>query len=142
MVTLLLIVYMLQGAVHPRWALLPLLVPTVLLVGLLGLAMGILVSSATTKYRDLLHLVGFGVQLWMYMSPVIYPLSQFSGTRLYGLLLVNPMTAPMELFRLAILGVGTVRPVSVCSTLAFTGVMVPLSVVVFNRIQKNFLDTI
>ena len=96
----------------------------------------------TTKYRDLQHLVGFGVQLWMYSSPVIYPVSQFSDGPWYRILLLNPMTAPMELFRLALLGTGTVHVVSVLSTLVFSGILIPLSILVFNRVEKNFIDTV
>ena len=120
-----------------------LLIPVELLhLGIMGLGVGIIISSLTTKYRDLQHLVGFGVQLWMYSSPVIYPVSQFSDGPWYRILLLNPMTAPMELFRLALLGTGTVHVVSVLSTLVFSGILIPLSILVFNRVEKNFIDTV
>ena len=142
MITCLLIWNITRGTISIRPAFLPLLIPTVLVTGLLGMALGVLVSSVTTKYRDLMHLVGFATQLWMYLSPVIYPLSQFSGSSMYWILLLNPLTAPMELFRLALLGTGTVHAVSVLSTLVFTAVMVPLSAFIFNRVEKNFIDTV
>ena len=142
MVSVLLVPYCLQGTIRLRPTMLPLLVLPLLITGLLGLALGILVSSVTTKYRDLQHLVGFGVQLWMYSSPVIYPVSQFSDGLWYRILLLNPMTAPMELFRLALLGTGTVHVVSVLSTLVFSGILIPLSILVFNRVEKNFIDTV
>ena len=142
MVSVLLVPYCLQGTIRLRPTMLPLLILPLLITGLLGLALGILVSSVTTKYRDLQHLVGFGVQLWMYSSPVIYPVSQFSDGLWYRILLLNPMTAPMELFRLALLGTGTVHVVSVLSTLVFSGILIPLSILVFNRVEKNFIDTV
>ena len=142
MVSVLLVPYCLQGTIRLRPTMLPLLILPLLITGLLGLALGILVSSVTTKYRDLQHLVGFGVQLWMYSSPVIYPVSQFSDGPWYRILLLNPMTAPMELFRLALLGTGTVHVVSVLSTLVFSGILIPLSILVFNRVEKNFIDTV
>ena len=142
MVSVLLVPYCLQGTIRLRPTMLPLLILPLLITGLLGLALGILVSSVTTKYRDLQHLVGFGVQLWMYSSPVIYPVSQFSDGLWYRILLLNPMTAPMELFRLALLGTGTVHVVSVLSTLVFSGILIPLSILLFNRVEKNFIDTV
>ena len=142
MVSVLLVPYCLQGTIRLRPTMLPLLILPLLITGLLGLALGILVSSVTTKYRDLQHLVGFGVQLWMYSSPVIYPVSQFSDGLWYRILLLNPMTAPMELFRRALLGTGTVHVVSVLSTLVFSGILIPLSILVFNRVEKNFIDTV
>ncbi len=142
MVSVLLVPYCLQGTIRLRPTMLPLLILPVLITGLLGLALGILVSSVTTKYRDLQHLVGYGVQLWMYLSPVIYPVSQFSDGPWYRIFLLNPLTAPMELFRLALLGTGTVHVISVLSTLVFSGILIPMSILVFNRVEKNFIDTV
>ena len=142
MVAVILAVYWVRGDVHPHPLLLLVLIVPVLITGLLGLSLGVLVSSVTTKYRDLQHLVSFGVQLWMYISPVIYPVTQFAGGRWYYILLLNPLTAPMEFYRLALLGVGTVHPVSIISTVVFSAVLIPFSMVVFNRVEKNFIDTV
>ena len=92
----LLLVYLAKGEVSPQWALMPLAVPLVLQVGLLGLGCGVIVSSLTTRYRDLMVVVTFGVQLWMYGSPVVYPLSMIENPLLRGVMIANPMTAPME----------------------------------------------
>ena len=134
--------YLLRGAVHPNWALLPLLVPTIAVMGIMGASIGVLISSVTTKYRDLQFLVGFGLQLWMLASPVVYPLSQISSPRWSFLMQLNPTTAPMEFFRLAILGTGTIGWVSLLSTLLFVVVATPLSVLTFNHVERTFIDSV
>lgn len=123
------------------WALaLPLVV---VLVMLLGLGVGIIVSSLTTKYRDLAIAVGFGVQLWMYVSPVVYPLSTLDNSpRLRALMLANPMTAPVEAFRLATLGTGTVTAGMLVYSAVFTLAALALGIILFSRIEKTFMDTV
>src|SRR5699024_11073576 len=98
---LMLLYYVAKGQVEPNWALMPLTALLLVQVGLLGLGCGIIVSSLTTRYRDLMVVVTFGVQLWMYGTPVVYPLSMISGMSrvLYAAMILNPMTAPMETFR-------------------------------------------
>ena len=142
MVAVLIVFYLIRGEVTPSFGLLPLVIPTIAVTGMMGLSVGILISSVTTKYRDLQLLVRFGVQLWMYASPVIYPIAQMNGGFWYRLLLINPMTAPMELFRLSVLGTGSVPAVSVVSTAVFAGVMIPVSILVFNRVERHFIDTV
>lgn len=97
-------------------------VPLVVLeVMLLGLGVGIIVSALTTKYRDLAIAVSFGVQLWMYISPVVYPLSSLEESpRLQMLMRLNPMTAPIEVFRMGTLGTGTVEVGSLIYSLIVT----------------------
>ena len=99
-------------------------------VMLLGLGVGIIVSSLTTKYRDLAIAVGFGVQLWMYASPVVYPQSMLeSSPRLKVLVQLNPMTSPIEIFRMATLGTGTVTTFGIVYSLVFTAAALVLGVV-------------
>ena len=119
-------------------------VPFVILeVMLLGLGVGIIVSSLTTKYRDLAIAVGFGVQLWMYASPVVYPLSMLDASpRLRVLVQLNPMTSPIEIFRMATLGTGTVTMFGIVYSLVFTAAALVLGVVLFSRIEKTFMDTV
>ena len=120
------------------------LLPVILLqTGLLGLGLGVLVSGMTTKYRDLTFVVDFGVSLWMYASPVVYPLSQVktSGS-IYSVMTSNPMTAPLELFRLILLGQGTLKPETVFSCLLFTAAALLCGTLVFNRVERDFIDTI
>ena len=93
---ILLLVYLASGARSARTGACCCCVPLVLQVGLLGLGCGIIVSSLTTRYRDLMVVVTFGVQLWMYGSPVVYPLSMITHPSLRAVMVINPMTAPME----------------------------------------------
>lgn len=121
------------------WAL-PLVIVEVML---LGLGVGIIVSALTTKYRDLAIAVSFGVQLWMYISPVVYPLSSLDNSpRLQMLMRLNPMTAPIEVFRMATLGTGTVEVGNLIYSLIFTAAALALGVILFSRIEKTFMDTV
>ena len=118
-------------------------VPLVVLeVMLLGLGVGIIVSSLTTKYRDLAIAVGFGVQLWMYGSPVVYPLSMIENPLLRGVMIANPMTAPMETFRYIFFGSGQVTGVMWAASLAWTAVLLVLGLSLFSKVEKTFVDTV
>ena len=121
------------------WIVLPFLL---LQLGLMGMGVGIIISSMTTKYRDLSILVGFGIQLWMYGTPVVYPLSQLPQGWMRTLSLMNPVTAPVELFRFVLLGEGLFSPASYLWSLGFTVLVAVLGVVVFNHVEKTFLDTV
>ena len=126
--------------VHPlRWLLIPLIL---LELGLLGMGVGILISSLTAKYRDLSVLVGFGVGLWMYATPVVYPLSELGDGTLRGLILLNPVTAPMELFRWCLLGTGTLLPTPLAVSAAVTMAVLLAGIVVFNQVERTFMDTV
>lgn len=118
--------------------LLPLLI---LQMAALGLGCGILVSSLTTKYRDLTQLVGFGVQLWMYATPVVYP-SSIVPEKYQWLMALNPMAPIIESFRYAYLGVGTVDIGSIVTSGVMTLVLLFVGVVLFSRIEKSFMDTV
>lgn len=142
MVFLLLIYHVIRGEVSPNWGCW-LLIPFVLLhLGLLGLGFGIIVSSLTTKYRDLNILVGFGVQLWMYATPIVYPMSQLGNSWLKPILMINPVTMPVELFRYALLGQGTVIPGYLVFSILFTLAVAVVGIMIFNRVEKTFMDTV
>ena len=141
-ITVVIIIYMVQGAVHPNWVMILLIIPVVLLVAVMGFGVGIIISGMTTKYRDLTFLVGFGITLWMYASPVIYPYSQLGPGILQTLMRFNPMTMPMELFRLILTGKGTVDPVSCVSSILFACLFLTLGLLVFRRVERTFVDTI
>lgn len=112
-------------------------------VALLGLGVGIIVSSLTTKYRDLAIAVTFGVQLWMYATPVVYSMNTLGNQpRLAFLVRLNPMTAPVELFRAATLGVGTFTGWQLLYSAVCTLVLLAIGVVLFSRIEKTFMDTV
>lgn len=141
LVLLFLMHYLLRGQVRPNWEAWLLIPVAVAQLGLLGLGVGILVSSLTTKYRDLSVLMGFGMQLWMYATPIVYPASEAAGW-LGKLLGVNPVTAPVELIRYALLGKGTVALASCALSLIVTIGVAAVGAAVFNRVEKTFLDTV
>lgn len=142
MVMLVLVYYLFQGKVSPNWTAW-LLIPFVLLVlGAMGLGLGIIISSLTTKYRDLSILVGFGVTLWMYATPIVYPISQLGDGIIKTILYINPVTAPVELFRYAVLGKGMVSLPLLAVSLAFTTIVLLIGILVFNRVEKTFMDTV
>jgi lipopolysaccharide transport system permease protein len=142
MVIALLVYYAVTGRVEIhllRWLLIPVLL---LLLGMMGMGCGILISSLTTKYRDLSVLVGFGIGLWMYATPVVYPMSELGDGILKNLIQLNPVAAPVELFRYAVLGVGTVNVTSMIISVLFTYIVLLLGIVVFNRVERTFMDTV
>ena len=131
----------------PNWYLLlfPLLI--VLLAGL-ALGFGIIVSSMTTKYRDLQILFSFVVQLWMYGTPIVYPLSQVAGKKVLGMdlqliMCLNPVTPVIETFKHGALGAGEfVGWGWLGYSFAFMLVVLALGIVIFNKVQKSFMDTV
>ncbi|NVN97993.1 MAG: ABC transporter permease [Geobacteraceae bacterium] len=137
-----LIFYNFQGAVigfNPLYILaLPLLI---LQIAALGLGFGIIVSSLTTKYRDLVQLVGFGVQLWMYATPIAYPSSQVPD-RWQWVIALNPMTPVVEMFRFTFLGVGTINLWQIGQSLMATVIILFIGIILFSRVEKNFMDTV
>lgn len=142
MVLILLVYYLIKGAVSPNWWAW-LLLPFVLVhLGLMGLGVGIIISSMTTKYRDLSILVGFGISLWMYATPVVYPLSQLGEGNLKTLLMINPATAPIEVFRYAILGQGTINISYLILSVVFTVFVMLFGIMVFNKTERTFMDTV
>jgi lipopolysaccharide transport system permease protein len=134
-------VYCFKGAVlHPNLAiaLMPVLLMT---MAALGLGVGIIVSSLTVKYRDLQVLVTFGVQLLMYATPVIFPMSMISE-KYRWLILANPMSALLETFRYSFLGAGTFNPLQLAYSLAASLIILLIGVVLFNRVERTFTDTV
>ena len=119
-----------------------LLVPIlILLMGLLGLSFGILITSLTTKYRDLKFLIQFGVNLLMYASPIIYPVNTLTGN-LKTIVLLNPVTSIIETFKYGFFSQGTLNYFYLLYSILFTLVLLTFSLRVFARIEKNFIDTI
>ncbi|MBQ5610536.1 MAG: ABC transporter permease [Fibrobacteraceae bacterium] len=114
----------------------------ILLLSGLALGFGVLFSSLTTKYRDLTFLLSFLVQLWMYATPVIYPLSTIENPTLKTLMLLNPMTAILETFKYAVLGVGQFRFEYLTYSALFTFFIMAIGIVVFNKVQRTFMDTV
>ena len=141
-ISTMLLFYVVCGEVAPNWAAMPLLLPIVLQVGLLGLGCGIIVSSVTTRYRDLMVVVTFGVQLWMYGTPVVYPLSMISNPLLRAVMIANPMTAPMESFRAVCFSSGEVSVLMWVISLAWTVALLGVGISLFGKVEKTFVDTV
>ena len=112
-----------------------------LMMAALGLGLGVIISSMTTRYRDLTVLVGFGVQLLMYASPIIYPLSALPEEWRFWAAL-NPIAPIVELFRYAYLGAGTVNlPMLAYSLLIISGILF-IGIIMFNKVERTFMDTV
>ena len=142
LVVILLGYYIWKGAVSPHWEALLLIFLLLLWLGCMGMGVGILISSVTTKYRDLSVLVGFGMSLWMYGTPVVYPMSILPEGILKKIILLNPVTAPMGMFRYILLGEGSILPVSIGVSLLFTILVMLGGIVVFNKVERTFMDTV
>ncbi len=136
-----------ESAAHFNWY--ALLFPVlVLMMAGLALGFGILFSSMTTKYRDLQVLFSFGVSLWMYATPIVYPLSQtksmyWNGIHVHKLMCFNPVTPIIETFKYGFLGAGEfVGWRWLVYSFVFMTVLLALGIVVFNKVQKSFMDTV
>ena len=113
-------------------------------LAMLGLGCGVIISSCTTKYRDLRFLVGFGVSLWMYGTPVAYSMSLFRGSILYRIVRFNPVTPVIEMLRYGFLGpeAGSLDWVSYGASWGFTVALLAGGVLMFNKVERTFMDTI
>ena len=134
--------YWISGAdVVLTWAMLLMPLLIMMLAGL-GLGFGILVSSLTTKYRDLTILFTFIVQLWMYATPIVYPIRMVANETLRTIIMLNPMTAVVEAFKYATLGQGYFSWGALGYSFAFMCVLLLWGTVVFNKVQRSFMDTV
>ena len=127
--------------IHTNWYALMLPILVMMLAGL-ALGFGILFSSMTTKYRDLQLLLSFFVSLWMYATPVIYPLSTITNPTLRLVMQLNPLTGIVEFFKYGLLGVGVHEWWMLGYSFAFMVVLMAIGIVVFNKVQKSFMDTV
>ena len=142
MVMFFFVYYLMKGQIQPNWWAW-ILIPFVLIhLGLLGIGIGIIISSMTTKYRDLTILVGFGVSLWMYVTPIVYPISTLGEGIMKKIFMINPVTPPVELLRYALLGRGTVHASFYAVSVAFTVFVIVFGIMIFNKVEKNFMDTV
>lgn len=126
---------------HPNWYLL--LFPVVLMtIQGIALGLGLIISSLTTKYRDLTNFFTTFVSLWMYATPIVYPLSYVTNPTLHKIMLLNPMTALIETFKYGAYGAGQFSWTSLGYSMAFMFVLLLIGIYMFNRKQKFFIDTI
>ncbi len=142
LVVVFMVYFLFRGEVHPNW-LLWIMIPVELIhLGVLGMGFGIIISSMTTKYRDLTVLVGFGVSLWMYLTPIVYPLSTLADGWIKALLQLNPVTPAVEMLRWAILGKGSVGWGYYGLSWIVTVIVAVLGIMVFNKVERTFMDTV
>lgn len=142
MVLAFLVFFVIRGEVSPNWWAFS-LIPLILIhLGLMGMGFGIIISSMTTKYRDLSVLVGFGLSLWMYATPVVYPLSTLGDGWMKTVLLINPVTMPVEIYRYALVGKGTIEPLYLAVSCIITIVVVLIGIIIFNKVERTFMDTV
>jgi lipopolysaccharide transport system permease protein len=113
----------------------------ILQMACLGMGIGILISSLTTKYRDLAFLMTFGIQLWMYASPVVYPASIVPEAYKF-LYMLNPMAVIIETFRYAFLGKGTLDPIQFLISWSITLGLLFIGIIIFHKTERNFMDTV
>jgi len=113
----------------------------ILLMAVMGLGLGIIFSALTTKYRDLSFLLTFGIQLLMYATPIIYPLSFTSG-KLHSLISLNPLTPIMESFRYAFFSIGSIDWSGLAFTSIFSFFVLFIGIIIFNQVEKSFMDTV
>ena len=119
------------------------LIPVIIVIMAgLGIGLGIIISSMTTKYRDLTVLIGFGVQLLMYATPVVYPLSTITSEKLRFWITLNPLTPLVEAFRYAMLGVGSFDAGSFGYSIGFMLVTLFIGLLIFSKVEKTFMDTV
>lgn len=137
-----LLYFFIQGEVSPNWWAFWIIPLVMLELGLMGTGLGIIISSLTTKYRDLSVLVSFGVTLWMYATPVVYPLSTLSDGWIKNIILLNPVTAPVELFRFALVGKGSIEPLYLAGSCGFALLVLFGGIMIFNKVERTFMDTV
>lgn len=130
-----------DAPIHTNWYALLIPILVMMLAGL-SLGFGILFSSMTTKYRDLQLLLSFFVSLWMYATPVIYPLSTITNPKLLLVMQLNPLTGIVEFFKYGMLGVGCHEWWMLGYSFGFMVVLLIIGVVVFNKVQRSFMDTV
>ena len=133
--------YWWTGAIQPNWTVFLLPIFVMMMAGL-GLGFGILISSLTTKYRDFSFLVGFGVQLLMYASPIIYPFSILSENLRFWLNVLNPMSSIIEAIKYGFLGEGVFSLSNLAISATYMFVLLFVGIVAFNKVEKSFMDTV
>ncbi len=129
-----------SNLIHISWLALIITPLLLLIMALMGLGFGIIISSLTTKYRDLTHFLGFGIQLLMYLTPVIYPAS-FWG-KYEWVIKLNPLTSIVENFRYLYIGSGHFDGLSLIYSATFSLIVFFIGAVIFNKVEKNFMDTV
>ena len=134
-------IWVIPGQIHTNWYALLLPVLVLLLAGL-ALGFGVLFSSLTTKYRDLQLMLDYFVRLWMYATPVVWPLSTITNPKLHLAMTLNPLTPIIEAFKYGFLGAGEFSWGGLAYSFLFMVVLMAIGIVLFNRVQRTFMDTV
>lgn len=134
-------IWIIPGQIETNWYALLLPVLVLMLAGL-ALGFGVLFSSLTTKYRDLALLLSYFVSLWMYATPVVWPLSTITNAKLHLAMSLNPLTSIVEAFKYGFLGAGEFSWGGLAYSFVFMVVLLAIGVVLFNRVQRTFMDTV
>jgi lipopolysaccharide transport system permease protein len=136
--------FLLKGStIHPDiWGILTITPLVLLIMAGLGLGLGLLLSALTTKYRDLVFLITFGIQLGMYATPIIYPLSAILHSKYKWLVIANPLSSLVEAFRKVYLGSGELSVSGLLYSLSFMIIILIFGTIIFNRVEKTFMDTV
>ncbi len=135
------IYYIITGAQVMPTAYVWLIPVLIMMLAGLSLGFGIIISSMTTKYRDFTFLFNFIIQLWMYATPIIYPLSTLSPKRQW-IMALNPVTSIIEAFKYATMGVGTLSWYYLMYSFIFMMTILGIGIVIFNKVQRSFMDTV
>ena len=126
---------------HLGWSLFLIPILLVMMAGL-GLGLGIIISSLTTKYRDLTVLIGFAVQLLMYATPIVYPLSFLKGFSYAKWIQWNPLTPIVEAFRYSLFGKGSFNAVTLLYSGGVIVVILFAGLLIFSKVERTFMDTV
>jgi lipopolysaccharide transport system permease protein len=132
--------YFTNTSIKPNASLL-LLPVYVMILALLALAFGLIISAMTTKYRDLTFLIQFAIQLWMYITPVIYPISQIPD-KYRWVIMANPVSSVVEAFKYGFTGSGSFNPSGIIYSAIIAIILFFIGVAIFNRTEKTFMDTV
>lgn len=134
--------YLIRGEVSPHWEYIWTVPIVIVLMASMALGCGIIVSSLTTKYRDLAIVITFMVRIWMYATPVVYPMSTVNNELLRIVITINPVSQLMELFRFSVLGQGELNFWGLLWSTVFAIGILLLGMMYFNKVEKTFMDTI
>jgi lipopolysaccharide transport system permease protein len=132
--------YFSKGSIHPNLSLL-LLPGYIIILAIMALGLGLIISALTTKYRDLTFLIQFGIQLWMYATPVIYPLSQIPE-KYRIVIMANPVSSVVEAFRFGFTGTGDFSPMAIIYSFLISLILLFGGIAIFNKTERTFMDTV
>ena len=142
MVVILLAYYLYNGSINPNWTAFLYFPLLIIEIGLMGMGFGIIISSLTNKYRDLQLLFQYVVNLWMYVTPIVYPISQIDNKRFHFIIYANPVSAPIEACRYSILGYGEIMPEAIIWSVIATLIVTILGIMIFNKVERTFMDNV